>query len=324
MRAEPPTPDLELRSRVPAHEAGSTLLDYLLRRFPYHDRSAWQREIDERRLTHDGRVLAADERLRAGARLTYRRSHVEPPVDERFSVLHDDEDVLVLGKPAHLPMHSDGPFIRHTLIHLVQTQLRAPGLQLVHRLDRETSGVCVLARSAAARDHLRRQFEAGSVHKAYLAVVRGRAEADFVVDRAIGRSPDSIVSLRRAAGEHALDAKPATTSFEVLRRGARHSLLRCLPRTGRTHQIRVHLEAAGLPVLGDKLYGRPDADYLAFVHRVKAGAAADATDDGSPGRQLLHAAELAFHHPTTGARMPFTDAMPPEFEAWLDGALPID
>ncbi len=314
-----PRPDLELRSRVPALGAGVALIDYLLRRFRYHDRAAWLREIADGRLTLDGRVLAADERLRAGTRLTYRRTHIEPAVDDRVVVVHDDDAVLVVQKPAHLPMHADGPFIRHTMIHLLQTRLAAPSLQLVHRLDRETSGLCVLARTAAARDHLRRQFLAGSVAKAYLAVVRGIASDNFTLDLAIGHAPDSSISLRRLAGERAVAAKPARTDFEVLRRGERHSLLRCLPHTGRTHQIRVHLEAAGLPVLGDKLYGCPDADYLAFVARVKAGGSAMHTGDDSPGRQLLHAAELAFDHPTTGVRMALTDPMPAEFDMWLAG-----
>ncbi|MBL8728063.1 MAG: RluA family pseudouridine synthase [Planctomycetes bacterium] len=313
-----PVPDLELRSRVPADSDGSTLLDYLLRRFRYQDRATWLREIGEGRLTIDGKVLAADARLTGGARLSYRRAHVEPEVDDRLVVVHDDPAVLVVQKPAHLPMHADGPFIRHTLIHLLQTRLAAPELQLVHRLDRETSGLCVLARSAAARDQLRRQFDAGTVQKAYLAVVRGRAAADFTVDLAIGRSPSSAISLRRCAAADAIEAQPARTTVEVLRRGVRHSLLRCTPHSGRTHQIRVHLEAVGLPVLGDKLYGRPDADYLAFVARVKAGEAATRTVDGSPGRQLLHAAALAFDHPTSGARMQFTAAMPADFEPWID------
>lgn len=316
----PPADELELRSRVPADQAGSQLLDYLLRRFPYLDRAGWRREIEAGRLSLNGRPLAATDRLAAGGRLCYRRSHVEPPVDDRIDVRHDDEAVLVVQKPAHLPMHADGPFIQNTLIHLLQTRLAAPGLQLVHRLDRETSGLCVLARSAAARDRLRQQFAAGTVHKAYLAVVRGVAPGDFEVDAPIGRSATSTISLRRTTAATAIDAKPARTRFELLRRGRERSLLRCLPHTGRTHQIRVHLEHVGLPVLGDKLYGRPDADYLAFVHRVKAGGSASIGAADDPGRQLLHAAELAFAHPTHGERIEFTDAAPIEFDAWLDGS----
>lgn len=323
MGERPPRSELELRSRVPADSGGVALIDYLLRRFRYQDRSAWLREIAAGRLSVDGRVLGPEERLRAGSRLTYRRAHDEPPIDDRAVVLHSDGAILVVQKPAHLPMHADGPFVRHTLIHLLQTRLAAPGLQLVHRLDRETSGLCIVARTAAARDHLRRQFQDGSVTKVYLAVVQGRAEHDFIVEEPIGHSLHSSIALRRAAGSRAAAPKPARTSFTVVRRGERRSLLRCVPHTGRTHQIRVHLEAAGLPLLGDKLYGRPDADYLAFVARVKAGGAASRTEDGSPGRQLLHAAELAFAHPDSGTRLHFRDPMPAEFEPWLDGALPV-
>lgn len=318
MKPRPDQDDLELRSRVPAAADGTPLLDYLLQRFRYHDRAAWLREIEAGRLTIAGCSQPANALLRAGMHLSYHRRHAEPPVDDRIGVLHDDDHILVVQKPAHLPMHADGPFVRHTLIHVLQTRLAAPGLHLVHRLDRETSGLCVLARSATARDHLRRQFAGGSVHKTYLAVARGVATADFTVDLAIGHSPTSTIALRRAAGDHTTAAKPARTSFEVLRRGANHTLLRCTPHTGRTHQIRVHLEAAGLPLLGDKLYGRPDADYLAFVARVKAGALASQTDDGSPGRQLLHAASLAFVHPGHGAPVEFHDPMPTDFEPWID------
>lgn len=319
MRGERPSDDLELRSRVPPRFDGVRLLEYLLQRFPYLDRAGWQREIEAGRLTRNGRPLAAADLLAAGHRLCYRRAHTEPPVDDTITVLHDDASIVVVRKPAHLPMHADGPFIRHTLIHLLQTRLSAPDLQLVHRLDRETSGLCVLARSAAARDHLRQQFAAGTVHKAYLALVRGVADADFDVELPIGRSAVSRISLRRAAGDQAIEAKPAHTRFELLRRGAGWSLLRCLPRTGRTHQIRVHLESAGLPILGDKLYGRPDADYLGFVQRVKAGGSAQQVDDGGPGRQLLHAAELVFTHPARSDRVQFVDDLPADFEPWLAG-----
>ncbi|MBX3465037.1 MAG: RluA family pseudouridine synthase [Planctomycetes bacterium] len=316
---EPSAPtELTLQSRVPRTAAGSTLIDYLQRRFPYLDRPAWLREIADGRLRLGSRVLTADARLEAGAQLVYRRAHQEPPVDARFVIVHDDADVVVVDKPAHLPMHADGAFLRQTLLHLLQARLAAPGLQLVHRLDRETSGLCAFARTTAARDALRRQFTAGTVAKAYLAVVRGRATADFVADEPIGHAAASRIALRRSAAPEARDPRPARTKFTLLRRAAGRSLLRCEPSTGRTHQIRVHLEAHGLPVLGDKLYGRPDDDYLAFVARVKAGGSAALGPAGEPGRQLLHAAELAFDHPRTGARLTFASALPAEFLPWLE------
>lgn len=311
--------DLELRSRVPATADGLPLLDYLLRRFRYLDRDAWLREIAAGRLLHDGRALGKDHRVTTGMRLTYRRAHREPPVDANVEVLHQDDAIVVVRKPAHLPMHADGPFVRHTLIHLARTRLGLPGLHLVHRLDRETSGLCVLAQTATVRDALRQQFADGAVHKAYLAVVRGRVAADFEIDLPIGHSRHSTIALRRAAGADAVaeDLRPAHTCFRVLRCGAACSLLRCEPRTGRTHQIRVHLEAAGHPLCGDKLYGRPDADYLAFVAKVKAGGLARDVAPGEPDRQLLHAAELGFVHPSAGQPVRWIDPLPDAFEPWL-------
>ncbi|MBL9078633.1 MAG: RluA family pseudouridine synthase [Planctomycetes bacterium] len=314
----PPADELELRSRVPAAAHGKALLDYLLQRFPYHDRAAWLREIADGRLRCDGRPLTAQARLATGMQLVYHRAHAEPPVDDRITVLHDDAAIVVVRKPAHLPVHADGPFVRNTLVHLLQTRLQSPSLQLVHRLDRETSGLCVVARTAAARDALRRQFAAGSVHKGYVAVVRGVVAADFEVTLSIGHAVGGEVALRRSCAPDARAAKPAATTFTVLAVGRGRTLLRCVPRSGRTHQIRVHLEAAGHPIVGDKLYGRPDADYLAFVAHVKQGGAASAAPAGEPGRQLLHAAELAFDHPDTGQRCTFADPAPDEFRTWLD------
>ena len=315
-------PTLDLRCRIPPQAHGTALLDYLLARFPYHDRTAWLTELAAGRLTVDGRTVGARHVLRQGERLTYHKVHREPAVDAGFVVVHDDPSVVVVRKPAHLPMHADGPFVRNTLIHLLRDHLQARDLHLVHRLDRETSGLCVLARSAATRDALRVQFAAGPVRKAYLALVRGLATGDFVVDLPVGRSAESAVSLRRACGPTAIAAKPARTSFHVLARGPERTLLRCEPITGRTHQIRVHLEAAGLPLLGDKLYGRSDADYLAFVAHVKAGGSALDAPIGEPGRQLLHASELAFDHPGSAERLEFSDPAPPEFSTWLTGRGP--
>ncbi len=312
---------LALRSRVPAHADGSTLIDYLLQRFRYHDRSAWLAEIAAGRLLVDGRVATAAGRLGSGSEITWLKMHKEPIVDDNIAIVHSDAAVVVAEKPAHLPMHADGPFVRNTFIHILRTLVGDPDLHLVHRLDRETSGLCVVARSPARRA-LQEQFAARTVHKAYLAVVRGRVEADFAVDQPIGRATASAIALRRAAGEHAHAPRPARTAFEVLGRGVTRTLLRCVPETGRTHQIRVHLESAGLPLLGDKLYGQSDEDYLAFVARVKAGGDARDVPAGEPDRQLLHASELAFDHPGTGERLSFSSAPPASFRTWLEAADP--
>jgi RluA family pseudouridine synthase len=215
-------------------------------------------------------------------------------------------------------MHADGPFVRNTFIHLLRTRLASPALQLVHRLDRETSGLCVVPRTRAARKALQDQFRTGTVQKTYVAVVHGRVERDFACEQPIGLSGSSAVALRRTALPEAIEPRPACTRFEVLKRGAARTMLRCVPQTGRTHQIRVHLEAAGFPLLGDKLYGRCDADYLAFVARVKAGGDARDVPADQPDRHLLHASELCFDHPKTGQRLTFSSAPPAIFESWLE------
>ncbi|MCA8950583.1 MAG: RluA family pseudouridine synthase, partial [Planctomycetes bacterium] len=255
--------------------------------------------------------------LRAGAALCYRKQHREPPIDRDVRVLHRDPALLVVEKPAHLPVHGDGAFVRHTLIHLLRHELGHPEARIVHRLDRETSGLLVVARTDAARAALERQFVAGSVGKSYLAVVHGAVERDFVCDAPIGRATTSSITLRRAAAANARDPKPASTRFTVLERGRDRTLLGCEPATGRTHQIRVHLEHVGHPLLGDKLYGRTDAEYLAFVARVKAGGDPREVPPGEPPRQLLHAAALAFRHPDDERALRFESAAPAEFGAWL-------
>lgn len=309
---------IELRSRVPQHAHGLPLVDYLAGRFPYLDRAGWASEIAAGRLRLDGRRATAAQTVRRGAELVYERVQPEPDVDTNVRVLHADAHLVVVDKPAHLPAHADGPFVRHTLVHIARTLWPGSPIELVHRLDRETSGVCVLARTPEAREALRRQFADRTVDKSYLAVVAGRATGDFAIDRPIGRCAGSAVAIRRSAGADALDPRPATTRVTVLRASTSRSLLHCRPLTGRTHQIRVHLEAVGLPVLGDKLYGRPDAHYLDFVRRMKAGGSPADVPIGEPSRHLLHASELSLVHPGSGERMSWRAETPPDFERWLD------
>jgi RluA family pseudouridine synthase len=312
-----PDEALVLRSRVAAQHDGLTLLAYLTQRFRYLDRDGWQRRIvagDVRVDDAPGRPAAA---LRAGSVVSYRRTDGEPWVDRRVHILHRDAAVVAADKPAHLPAHADGPFVLGTLVAIVRTVVANPALDLVHRLDRETSGVCLLAATKAAARHLRQQFAAGTVQKVYHAVVSARIDADFVVDAPIGQAKGSLVTLRRAVGTAAIEPRPAITNFFVERRTASGTLLRCEPRHGRTHQIRVHLEAHGTPLVGDKLYGRPDADYLAFVQHVKASGDVR-TFPSHPDRHLLHASRLGCRHPTTDGDMTVASPLPPAFAQWLD------
>lgn len=285
------------------------LVEFLARRFPYLTAAAWQDEIRQGRISLRSAPPTPTSRVRRGDDLTWLRTTPEPEVDRNLVVVHEEADFVVVDKPAHLPCHADGPFQRNTLVYLLR-ELLGP-VHLVHRLDRETSGLMVAARTERARAALDQQFRQGSVEKHYLAIVRGNVPADFVAEQPIGRDPASAIALRRAAVDRtAADAQPARTEFLVLDRGEDRTLLRCIPKTGRTHQIRVHLMAHGFPILGDKLYGRSDEDYLRFVQRVKKGGSARWSPDGGPDRQLLHAASLSFAHPVTQSNVRYERDMP--------------
>jgi RluA family pseudouridine synthase len=292
-----------------------TLLDYLAGRFRYQSIETWNKMILEGRITLKGAKAQPSQVLEKGDRIAYRVVLREPPVDGNIRILHEEETFLVAEKPGNLPSHADGTFIKHTFIHILTQNLRKSGWQgdvrLVHRLDRETSGLMVVAKQREAHRNLVKQFESGTVEKEYLALVQGRVEKDsFEVAGAIGRSPASQISIRRQVlPEGTPGAQPSLTLFQSTLRYDSITLVRCLPKTGRTNQIRVHLEYVGHPVLGDRLYGRTDEEYLAFVKAAKEGKALPPLPDLAP-RLMLHAHKLAFSHPVTGQKIAFESPMP--------------
>jgi len=225
------------------------------------------------------------------------------------AILHDDPDFLVVDKPPHLVVHRHSAFPANAFLPELERRTGGP-LEPVHRLDRQTSGVLLLARNGAAAARLQQQFAAGAVEKVYLAVARGViAAAELTIDARIGRAWSSTVRDRRAtvpAGTPG--AKTALTHVRVLRRGTDRTLLEVRPATGRTHQIRVHLAHAGHPLLGDRLYGQDDAAYLAWVAYLRGGG-----DPRRHPRLLLHACELGFAHPRGGQPVRVVAAPPPDW-----------
>lgn len=283
--------------RVPALAAGTALLDYLCARFPYHDRATWAAKIEVGEVELDGARVRAGVVLRRGAVVSYERAHREPDVPLAVPVIVTGDGWLAVDKPAGLPVHADGAFVRHTLTHQLQAQ-HGGIVQPAHRLDRETSGVLLIVTDRARAGELQTQFAERRVVKVYHAVVHGWLAADAqTVELPIGRDPASEIAIRRAI---VADGQTARTDFRVLQRhGAMGAdgactLVEAVPHTGRTHQIRVHLEAIGHPVVGDLLYGRPDADYLRWLRHVKAGLAPSWREGRPVDHHLLHSARLTF------------------------------
>ncbi len=226
-------------------------------------------------------------------------------------VLHEDPRCLAFDKPAGLLMHPVGRQFTWGLINLAREAFPGEDLHLAHRLDRETSGVCVVARDAEANRHLKAAFKARETEKTYLAIVRGEPSFDeTLVDAHIGDDEASPIRLKRCVHP---DGQSARTRVRVVRRCGAISLLACVPETGRTHQIRVHLDHLGHPVLGDKVYGQPPEVFL----RLYAGEPLGELAAGlGHARHCLHAAALRIPHPD-GGMLAVESPLPVDFEEML-------
>jgi 23S rRNA pseudouridine1911/1915/1917 synthase len=262
------------------------------------------------RRVRTGDVLEVEVPARAAPASLVAESGVAVPV------VHADDQVIVVDKPAGLVVHPGAGHANGTLVHGLLSRfpdladLIEPGPDrdrpgIVHRLDKGTSGLLVVARTGAARDALIAQLAARAVDRRYAALVWGRVEAaEGLIDAPLGRADNDPTRVAVRAG-----GREARTRYAVERRYAgpgepgQFTLLECRLETGRTHQIRVHLAAVGHPVVGDPRYG------------AKRGAGPAMT----PGRQWLHARQLSFDHPATGARLTFASALPADLSSVLAG-----
>jgi len=312
-----------LQSNVPPNHTGKELLEYLSGRFRYQTSEAWRELILKWKVTVNGKSVQPGHILQRGDLVAYAVVLKEPPVDKNIQILHEENTFLVAFKPGQLPSHADGNFIKNTFIFLITEELRRNGhkgvVMLAHRLDRETSGLMVVAKDKQAHRKLVNQFEKGLVEKEYLAVVKGSiAEKQFEVDGAIARDEESEISTRhKVVSAETPFAKPSRTLFEKVQDLKETTLLKCIPKTGRTNQIRVHLASIGYPLVGDKLYGRTDDQFLEFIHYVKAGGDPAFGGRLETPRHLLHASKLSFIHPETGERVSFEAEMPADMRNYI-------
>jgi len=275
-----------------ADRAGERLDVFVARRLPQLTRSRVRRLIDGGFVTVDGALAAkAGVKLEAGQRVQVTLPPPEPtelePEPMPLRIVYEDDDLLVVDKPAGLAVHPSPGHSSHTLVNAVLAH--CPGLSaiggegrpgIVHRLDKDTSGLIIVAKNDAAHLSLARQLKERQVEKTYLALVEGRVEpGEGVIDAPIARHPRHRKKMAVVAG-----GREACTRYRVLREVGGRSLVEARPETGRTHQIRVHFASIGHPIVGDAVYGRGRRE--------------------SPvRRQFLHAQRLAFRHPRTGERL---------------------
>jgi 23S rRNA pseudouridine1911/1915/1917 synthase len=279
--------------------------------------------VAERLDAADGARLTADTAVTPGLAFSlWREAEPEPETPLTFGVVHDDGALLVVDKPAGLPIHPTARYFEHTFTAVAKARYPERKVDPAHRLDRETSGLLACGTAPEWTTKLKRAFADGKVEKAYLAIAAGApAEDAFLVDAPLALTLQSEVRVRMHV--HAAGAA-STTAFEVLGRrvtpdGAPVALLACRPRTGRQHQIRAHLHHAGLPLVGDKIYGPDELIFDRFTRKAltEADRAVLRLD-----RQALHAWRLALPHPRTGEPAAFEAPLPPDLAAFWAACAP--
>jgi 23S rRNA pseudouridine1911/1915/1917 synthase len=287
-------------------EAAGARLDMLLVKVrPEHSRARWQQLIREGHVRVDGQLRKASHEVRAGEMIEF---EIPPPVPVALvpqaiplNILFEDADIIVINKPPDLVVHPAAGHATGTLVNALLHHCAdlagiggetRPGI--VHRLDMDTSGVLVVAKSEQAMAGLTHQFKNHLVQKEYLALVWGVVEPRTGhIETLIGRSTRD----RKKMSTNPEQGRLAQTDYEVMEQFAVAAVLRVRIHTGRTHQIRVHLAHIGHAVIGDTVYGR--------ARKAELPAAAD--------RQMLHAHQLAFEHPRTGQPLSFTAPVPEDF-----------
>jgi len=284
-------------------EAGARLDKYVAEKCPGLSRSQAQKLVADGNITVNDRVAKSGVKLHVGDRV---KITLPPPPPSPLSpeaiplnIIYEDNDLLVIDKPAGLPIHPAPGHYSHTLVNAILSYVPhlpesddslRPGI--VHRLDKDASGVMVVAKNSVAQANLINQFKTRSVVKAYLVLVKGHlTPGEGVIEAPIGRDPRNRKRMAVVA-----EGKEARTQYYVIKYVGDYTLVEVRPETGRTHQIRVHLSAIGYPVVGDPVYG------------VK-----------SPhlSRPFLHACRLGFKLPSSGEYKEFTSNLPPDLEQAL-------
>jgi 23S rRNA pseudouridine1911/1915/1917 synthase len=313
---------------VPPELAGLRLDQALARLFPEHSRSRLQAWVRAGRVTVDARRPADVKRkVWGGERVALADSpagaaDAYAPQPISLAVVYEDGAIMVIDKPAGLVVHPgaghrDGT-LANALLHRVPVLAGVPRAGLVHRLDKDTTGLLVVAKTLPAHVHLVRQLAARTVKREYLALVHGRVPAGGEVDAPIGRHPTARTRMAVTAR-----GKPARTRYRVVERFADATLLGVELDTGRTHQIRVHMRAIGHPIVGDPTYGRraaSDDGRRVDARRGRRAGARVAVHEllAAFPRQALHAARLGLVHPATGAACEWRSDLPRDIRELLD------
>jgi 23S rRNA pseudouridine1911/1915/1917 synthase len=306
-----PSAPIALHLIVPDDYAGLRLDQALVRFFPEYSRSRLQEWIIRQQVKVDGAFATTRQKVWGGEKLevlpqTHPADQPHLAEDIALDIVYEDDALLVINKPVGMVVHPgsgnwEGTLLNALLHHAPQLE-GVPRAGIVHRLDKDTSGLMVVAKTLTAQTALVRQLEARSVQREYLALVHGELARAGKVEAPIGRHPSQRVKMAVVES-----GKPAVTHYRIEERFPSCTLLRCRLETGRTHQIRVHMARIGHPLVGDRVYLKGPQKCVPQLRALLSGFP----------RQALHATRLELEHPVSGARMEWHAPLPHDMQQLL-------
>lgn len=308
-----------IRGRV----EGQRIDAYLVKRFGDYSRAYLQKLIKSGKVTVNGKPVKASHHIRTGEEIRVELPQLEElhlkPEQMPLQILYEDEDIAAINKQPDLVIHPSRGHLQGTLVNGLlfyfenlsdYTDVFRPGI--VHRLDRNTSGVLLVAKSNRAHAGLAEQFEHREIHKEYLALVEGRLK----LDRNIVNLPLAMDPHNRERMAVRGNGKEAITEYQVLMRYPAHTLVHVFPKTGRTHQIRVHLKSEGHPIVADEMYGAAPCLSMAMIHQ-HANLPPPEQDEVILDRTALHAWRIHFRHPALNTQMTLVAPLPEDIKNTL-------
>lgn len=307
------TKDIQLTAEIPEDCANMRLDKALAQMFPEYSRSRLQSWIKNKQILVDGTALRGKDMVNSGQMVTVAANLPEPTLwqaeDSQLNVIFEDDTLMVINKPANQVVHpaagnETGTLVGAILNHAPECA-HLPRAGIIHRIDKDTTGLLAVPKTLAAHTSLVQQLQAREMKREYLALVRGLVIAGGSVDQPIGRHPSNRLKMAVVNS-----GKPAVTHYRVEQKWPHFTLLRVQLETGRTHQIRVHMAYLQHPIIGDQTY--------AGRHQLPKGISDTCRQALTEfKRQALHAAELAFQHPSSGERVHFSAPLPDDFSALL-------